>query len=71
MEHLDRQVRVSERELPELGAEHEYVPLVMSAPGSRGCSVMIAAVQPDRRNLPAPVAIPPIFDRSRVWLRPR
>src|SRR3954462_7493702 len=33
IEDLDGQVRSCERELRDLGADHEYVPLLMSAPG--------------------------------------
>ncbi len=33
IEDLDGRVRSCERELRDLGAEHEYVPLLMSAPG--------------------------------------
>src|SRR5207248_6012501 len=33
IEDLDGQIRSCERELRDLGADHEYVPLLMSAPG--------------------------------------
>ncbi len=35
IEDLDGQIRGCERELRELGADHHYVPLLMSAPGDR------------------------------------
>jgi hypothetical protein len=37
IDDLDDQIDAGERDLRHLGADHPYVPLVMTAPGSRGC----------------------------------
>ena len=38
IEDLDGQITGCERELRALGADHEYVPLLISAPGIAWCS---------------------------------
>ena len=38
IDELEHQIDGCERELRRLGADHRYVPLLMTRPGSRGCS---------------------------------
>src|SRR6266566_173739 len=60
IDELDQQIGDCERDLQRLGAEHRYVPLLVTVPGSAGCSPTrsqrrsaTSAASPQRRSRPA------------------